>query len=228
MTTIRANCREQLGFEDMKFLTSSLASRSEHAEGLAELLTDPVARDAALESRQLLSAILELPRPLQISPQLYFYVLVRHSLGSFDRCVADYIAGVLSNFVQSRKLRALPTHPEANADYVTDMLAALSVASSDGAFMIRVHVGDYSLFVSGIFPEHVQHRTAFRGAPNLSFYEDVGRTNYRLAAEHRLARRHALTDIYRTMADRFSEVRHGLNSLTDRLLCIEPTWGSLQ
>jgi hypothetical protein len=228
MTTIKANCREQLSLHDIEFLGRSLVSRAGAATGAVELLTEPSARDAALESRQVLDAILELPEPLRISPQLYFYVLVRHSLASFDRCVADYVASVLTAFVQTRRAHELPTHPELSADYVTDMLAALSVASSEEAFLIRVHVGNYSLFVTGVFPEHVRHRQAVRAAPSLNFYENMGSVNYRLAAEHNLARRHALTETYRTIADRFSEVRQGLNCLTDRLLCIEPTWSTPQ
>jgi hypothetical protein len=228
MTMIKANCREQLCSADIQFLASSVGSRPGAAVNLVELLTEPSARDAALESRQVLNAILEAPRPLQISARLYFYVLVRHSLVSFDRSVADYVASVLTAFVHSCRTRALPAHPGVNAVYVTDMLAALSMASAEEAFLIRVHVGNYSLFLSGIFPEHVRHRTATRAAPDLGYYEELGSTSYRLAAEHHLARRHALTDTYRTMADRFSEVRLGLNSLTDQLLCIEPTWSAPQ
>lgn len=228
MTMIKANCREQLCSTDIDFLGRSLVSRTETDASMVELLTEPAARDAALESRQVFDAILELPQPLRISPQLYFYVLVRHSLASFERGVADYVASVLTTFVQTRRARELPAHPELSADYVTDMLAALSAASSEEAFLIRVHVGNYSLFVTGIFPEHVRHRQAVRAAPGLNFYENMGSANYRLAAEHNLARRHELTETYRTIADRFSEVRQGLNCLTDRLLCIERTGSTPQ
>lgn len=227
MTTTKATCREQLSLQDIEFLGRSLVSCAEAEVNIVGLLTEQAARDAALENRHVLDAILELPQPLQISPQLYFYVLVRHSLTSFERCVADYVASVMTTFVQTRRSHELPAHLELSAGYVTDMLAGLSAASPEETFLIRVHVGNYSLFVTGIFPDHVRHRQAVRAAPSLEFYEDMGSTNYRLAAEHNLARRHALTETYRTIANRFSEVRRGLNSLTERLLCIEPTWTTL-
>jgi hypothetical protein len=221
MTTIKADCRERLTAEDLQFVANSVSNQVCGSPGLLELLQDSTARDAALESDRLLQALLDAPEPLRVSPQLYFYVLVRRTLGKFDRFIADYIASVLAAFLQSRRWRTLPGHPECAADFVSDMLALLSAASSEHEFLIRAHVGNYSLFMTGIFPEHLRHRTALRGAPGLSFYEEVGSTNYRLAADHQIARRHELTDVYRTIADRFTEVRHGLNRLSDRLICID-------
>ena len=87
--------------------------------------------------------------------------------------------------------------------------------------MIRVQVGNYSLFMSGIFPQHIAHRSTHHAAPPISFYEEVGSQNYRRASDHRLARRGGLAQTYRTIAERFSEVRVGLNQMSDRLLCLE-------
>lgn len=221
MTTIKADCRERLTIDDLQFLASTLTSHRDGSAAVMKLLQDSSACEAALESDRLLKALLETPEPLRVTPRLYFYVLVRRALAGFERHIADYIASVLAAFLHTCRWRTLPGHPECTADFVSDMLAVLSAASSEHEFLIRVHVGNYSLFMTGIFPAHVRHRATVRGAPKLSFYEEIGSTNYRLAANHRLAREQALEETYRTIADHFSEVRRGLNQLPDRLICLE-------
>lgn len=218
MTASPPNCREHLTAADFEFVAKSLTATPSPA--LANLLTEPTALAAALDSDRLLKTILESPANLGISPQLYFYVLVRRMLARFDREVADYIAGVLASFVKMDQ-RFHVTGTTTPIPYLTDMLIALQSASTEREFQIRVHIGNCSLFFAGVFPQHIQERERHRGAPALSYYEEVGSTNYRLAANHRLAQRNELSNVYRTMAEHFSEVRIGLNQMSDRLLCLE-------
>ncbi len=228
MATTKPNCRDRLTLDDFHILASTLAKERTGEERLVDLFRDEPARDAALESDRLLRLLLDTPNPLPVSPQLYFYVLTRHSLVGFDREIADYIAGVLAMFLDVRRLRELPEHPEIETEYVTDMLATVATSSAERAYWLRAHVGNYTLFVSGIFPGRIQYQAARRGAPGLSFYEEVGSANFRLASDHHLARRNGLADVYRTIAEHFSAVRCDLNRLSDRLLCIEPCPNPIQ
>src|SRR2546430_15554382 len=100
------------------------------------------------------------------------------------------------------------------------MLIALSRATQDEAFLLRAHVSNYSLFISGIFHENTQRRS-LRGAPDIGFYEQIGRNNYQLVASHETARRCELTDVFAGLADRFHDVRLALNELSDRLLHLD-------
>jgi hypothetical protein len=97
------------------------------------------------------------------------------------------------------------------------MLIALRDASPVQSFHIRAHVGNYSLFLAGIFHESVQSRCQ-RGGPEIRFYEEVGRTNFRVAAGHQVARTCALTSIYETLSESFREVRLALNEISDSLI----------
>jgi hypothetical protein len=114
--------------------------------------------------------------------------------------------------------------PHASGDqaqqYLSDMLIALSSASAEQTFLLRAHVGNYSLFISGIFHENAQRRSR-RGAPDLEFYEKIGRTNYQLVASHSTARRCELNDVFEELADRFHEVRLALNHLSDELINLD-------
>ena len=228
MKQARASCRERFTADDLDFVAAAV-QRSELSEDRAEpstlhaLLAEPEALNAALESDKLLNAILDTPGNLPVSPQFYFYVLTRHMLLRFDRSVADYVASVLASFTN---LSGQEWTSHNHMPCVSDMLIALRSASSEREFMIRVQIGNHSLFMSGIFPQHIAHRSTHHAAPPLSFYEEVGSQNFRRASDHQLARQQSLVDTYRTIAERFSEVRAGLNQLSDRLLCLEPS-GSL-
>ena len=224
MTTIKPDARDRFTAEDFEFIAKTLATSHDGAANLAPLLTDESARDAALDTDKLLRALLESPESVRISPQLYFYVLARCCLKNFDRSVADYVANLLTAFIDTQRLKSLPEQTDINPRYVTEMLTALRAVSSERAFYIRAQLGNYSLFLSGVFPDHIRHQAARRGAPDIRFYEEVGSQNYRLAADHRLAHANALDSVYRTISDHFSEVRVGVNRLSDQLLCFEPHW----
>jgi hypothetical protein len=88
------------------------------------------------------------------------------------------------------------------------------------AFLLRAHIGNYSLFISGIFHESAQRRHE-RGGPNLRFYEEIGRTNYQMVASHETARRCELSDVFENLAEQFRGVRLALNDLSDRLLNLD-------
>jgi hypothetical protein len=217
---ITANCRDRFTAEDFAFVVRTLARSERDSVNLVDLLTDADARDAILDQPELFQGVLEDGAPLRISPQLYFYVLTRHVLketGLNDRVLSDYLASLLETFSNSARMRSPADGSDGPIQYLSDMLVALRRASPTQSFLIRAHVGNYALFISGIFPETVECR-AQRGAPDVSYYEDVGSANYKAAAEHQVARTAALTGVLALLGDRFGEVRRALNRLSDSLL----------
>jgi hypothetical protein len=220
---IRANCRERFTAADFDFVVRTLArSRTDHVS-LIELLSDSDTRDSVLDSPRLIEAILSNAGHLYISSHFYFYVLARHVLrdvGIVDRKLCDYVASLLETFSRVNGLQAPHLSGEGGRQYVSDMLIALTRATPEQAFLLRAHVGNYSLFISGIFHENTKHRS-LRGAPDLAFYEQIGRTNYQLVSSHATARRCELSDVYEGLADRFHEVRLALNQLSNRLLNLD-------
>ena len=222
---IQANCRERFTADDFDFVVRTLSKSERDGVNLVKLLTDGEARDAILDDPRLVQSVLADDAPLRISPQLYFYVLIRHVLketGLNNRAVSDYLASLLETFSQTARLRS-PADGNANpVQYVSDMLIALRNASSAQSFLIRAHVGNYSLFITGMFHDTVQSRSQ-RGAPDVSFYEDVGRTNFRAVARHELARSCSLTGVFEVLSDQFHDVRLALNRLADSLVHLDDT-----
>ena len=220
---IRANCRERFTAADFDFVVRTLArSQTDHVS-LVDLLSDAETRDAVLDSPRLIDAILCQAGQLRISSHLYFYVLARRVLsdvGITDRKLCDYVASLLETFSRVNGMQAPHMTEEGGRQYVSDMLIALTRASSEQAFLLRAHVGNYSLFLSGIFHENTQRRS-LRGAPDLAFYEQIGRTNYQMVASHATARRCDLSDVYEELAGRFREIRLALNRLSEQLLNLD-------
>ena len=202
---------------------------------IVDLLSDVETRDSILDHPRLVDAILNHCAHLRISSQFYFYVLARHVLqqgGIGDRKLCDYVASLLETFSRASRLQ-VPQTPgrraeSATADssrgeqYISDMLIALTRATPEQAFLLRAHIGNYSLFISGIFhPAVAGQRGSLRGGPDIGFYEHVGRTNYQLVASHAAARRCELDDVFEGLADRFRDVRLALNQLSDQLLNLD-------
>jgi hypothetical protein len=223
LSMIRANCRERFTAVDFDFVVRTLArSRTDHVS-LIELLSDAETRDSVLDSPRLVEAILSNAGHLCISSQFYFYVLARHVLrdvGIIDRKLCDYVASLLETFSRVNGLQAPHVSGDHGRQYVSDMLIALTRVTPEQAFLLRAHVGNYSLFISGIFHENTQRRS-LRGAPDLAFYEQIGRTNFQLVSSHATARRCELSGVYEELADRFREVRFALNRLSDQLLNLD-------
>ena len=220
---ITANCRARFTAADFQFIVRTLARSPNESVSLVDLLGDEETRDAVLDQPRLVEAILSQGGQLAISSAFYFYILARHVLrraGIIDRKLCDYVASLLETFSRTGVLSAPHGGPEQGQQYLSDMLIALTRASAAETFLLRAHVGNYSLFVSGIFHENAQRRSR-RGAPDLEFYEKIGRTNYQLVAAHSTAKRCALNDVFEELADRFHEVRLALNHLSDELLNLD-------
>ncbi len=223
MRMVQPNCRIQFAAEDIDFIVSVLGGKLGAAECLVKLLGDEESRDLILDDEALLHALLERQGCLRVSSRFYFYILVRHVFRRSDindRRVADYVAEVLWEFSRTERAGCLVPGQTAPLDYFFEMLAALRTADDRTSFFIRAHIGNYSLFLSGVFPERIRFRAERRGSPDLSYYEDLGRAQYRMASDHRLARRLELTQIFSTLSERFETSRLALNDIAERLFSL--------
>jgi hypothetical protein len=200
-----------------------LGPKIETAECLTKLLADEASRDLILDDEALFHALLERRGCLRVSSRFYFYILVRHVFRRSDiqdRAVADYVAEVLAEFARTERARCVVPGQSNPLDYLFEMLTALKTADDRTSFFIRVHIGNHSLFLSGVFPERIRFRAEMRGFPDLKYYEGLGRTHFRMASDHRLAQKYEVANIYNTLAERFQATRLALNDIADRLFSI--------
>ena len=224
MDVIRPQCRTRMTAEDIDFIVSILGERQNAPSVLKCLLADDHSRDIILDDDRLLVAILEERNCVSISNHFYFYVLVRHALqeaGMEDREVADYVASLLAAFCSTHRARRPCSSTKDPVDYVVDMLKAYEQADDKMRFLIRAHVGNHSLFLTGVFPKFIRCRRERRAAPGLRYYEEIGRMNFKAASGHRLARTLDLADVFRTLSDTFTTTRLALNNLAERMIVLD-------
>ncbi len=225
MKMIQPTCRARFTARDIDFVLDVLGRSGKGNAVLVGLLADEDTRDMILDDPELHAALLERGGCLEVSARFYFYVLVRRVLaraGIEDRAVADYVAELLSEYVRLVSSRCEVPGLEKPLEYFFEMLAALPKVDEGTAFQVRAHMGNHTLFLAGLFKEHIEHRAARRGAPGLKYYEELGRTSYRVAGDHRLAQRYALSSVFGTLSQEFEAARLALNDLTERVF----TFGS--
>lgn len=218
---IRPNVRVSFGRREAELLLALAGPRGEERlrEGGIDALLDDAALVRALLQRQGLDAA---PAPL------VFYLLVRHALLErevLDMQIADYTAAVLLEF--GRLSRNIPesviTVGSANGTfYLADVLAELDLARGEREFELRAHLGNLALWLAGVFPDHVTHRVQRRGAPPLSYFDEMGAAGFRGAARMQMAIEHGLGDLFLQISDRFYDVRSALNGLSDALFFPAP------
>lgn len=206
---ITADARSRITAQDVHLLASCLGTDPARLSSL----------DAVLDRREVATFLLSatLPGP---SPSLLFYVLVRHSLldvGVADPTVADYFAALLREFGSRMRSRRVDDVDDQEHHYLVDILADLSSARGDRQFKVSVHLGNYALWLSGIFPERIAAQRIRRGGPDVAYYENLGGRGYAEASEHQLAERSGLEEVLRTAAERVHEVRVALNRVSTQL-----------
>lgn len=206
---ITADARSRITPEDLTLLSQAFGRQAAAIGNLDELLDHRELR------RFLLGAAL--PGP---SSSLLFYVLVRHALldvGVEEATVADYFAALLRDFGVRSRANRVDDVDDQEHHYLVDILVDLAASRGDRAFKVSVHLGNYGVWISGLFPERIAARQIRRGGPDLSYYESLSGRGYAEAAGHPLAERRGLDLVLRTAAERVHDIRVALNQVSAQL-----------
>ncbi len=222
---IRPNARNRLTYEDFEFISETLAEEQSARKAILNLLTTEEERDVLLDMPQLFERVLEGPDLSPISPYLYFYILVRRVLQEFDiedREVADYLATMLTEFSRGQRSQMISEYHDRQYRYLIDLLQDLLDADPEERFLIQSHLGNYSMFLAGVYPDYIYHRQKYKKlAPDFSYYEQMGSTSYQQAAKNRLAEKLEVAEILETLGTKFRKVRLALNYMVDRYMYMD-------
>jgi hypothetical protein len=115
----------------------------------------------------------------------FFSNVIRQSFGQLginDATVAEYVAEVLTDFAKSDNLFRMRASGGKKVESVVQMLADKSSEASDESQIlkersVRKYVGDYALFMSGIFRSYVE------GRGYLQYYITEGSRSYWTVSE---------------------------------------------
>jgi hypothetical protein len=217
---ILADTRHNLSRDDAQLATRILAHDSGEELGVLEQRLADEGIDSILDDPRLPAALIRHPRAAQASLSLFAYVMIRHALeqaGEADRGLADYVSSIVIHFGFRDRARRLSPGDDEVYDAIVQLCEDINDPDARRAFLVRTHLGNYALWLSGLFPDFIEHRRWRRGGPDLEYYEEMGRRGFQLAADHRLAEEHGLATLYATAAERFGVLRCALNVVSDRL-----------
>jgi hypothetical protein len=177
--------------------------------------------DPLLDTPDLLERLLTVRTMLVPSEALFFYVLVRHALrgaGIEDRDLADYLAALLLDFGQRDRAWRIDWHDDQCHRYMVDILADLEATGGERRFKVMLHLGNYALWLAGLFPDYIAARHLRKAGPDVTYYDSLGRRGFELASDHALAIEYGLAAVLRTAAERYAALRGALNGVSDRVL----------
>jgi hypothetical protein len=218
---IQADLRHTLTRDDAQLALALVARDSARERDAAEDALQHEGIDALLDDARLLEALTADSRAAYASLPMFVYVVVRHSLrelGESERAVADYVASVVVHFADHDRAWRVAQHDDATYDTLSALLADTEQGDARRSFLVRQHLANYALWLSGLFPDRVSLQQWRRGGPDLSYYDEMGKQGFRLAAEHRLADSTGMRPVFARAASEFPLLRMALNRVSDRLL----------
>lgn len=217
---ILPDVRASFGPEEVRCLLRLLSRGDSGRRRRWERLLEEEGMDSLLDHPRTLERILEAERVEVLPIRLVLYVVLRHALlasGIESRSIADYVTAVVAEFGLGRRARRISDHADQEYDYLVDILDDLNRAEGRRAFLLRAHLGNFALWLAGLFPDYIDARVRRKGAPGLDYYEEMGQTGYMMAADDRHAERHSLDRLYRDAAEEFVPLRRTLNRVSDRI-----------
>ena len=138
------------------------------------------------------------------------------SLHLSDREIILYIANLLTEFSRVEKLYSIRNAQGKPLEDVGEMLLAsnpLQEASSfDREREVRKHIGDFTLFFVGLFPEAVNRwRLRRQRLDSLIDYVRTGKESYFIVSEFNLFEYKESAPFFKKLSDQFESCVFGLN-----------------
>ena len=154
----------------------------------------------------------------------FFHQSVRQSfwqLGIHDATVARYVADVLTDFARSENLYKVRTRNGRKVDSVVEMLTQQSPTLADESDVLRErsrrkYLGDYALFMSGIFRQHVE------GRGSLDYYLQEGSRSYWTVSELDLSLYRTGYFLFQELASKFEYYSGALDYLRKACFATAP------
>ena len=161
--------------------------------------------------------------PLQ---QLFVELVERHyaqEIGIRDPQVVSYVAHLLSEFCDVEQLHKIRSSAGKPLNDVGEMLIESDpvygpAPSFDRERQVRKHIGDYTLFCAGMFPESINHYRLRRQRLE-SFVEwmKAGKESYYIVSKFEYFEYAKVAPLFAQLSSKFEECVFGLNRVKDEL-----------
>jgi hypothetical protein len=145
------------------------------------------------------------------------------TIGLRDANVTQYISEMLANFCQAEELYKIRNAAGAPLSDVGEMLLESDpvfgpAPSFDREREVRKHIGDYTLFFAGMFPDSINHyRLRRQRLENLIDFIKAGKESYYIVSKFDIFEYATAAPLFAKLADHFEDCVCGLNMVKNEL-----------
>ncbi|MCH2155401.1 MAG: hypothetical protein MK080_05320 [Opitutales bacterium] len=216
-------CRNRLTACDVQFIDQVLSQGDTSSSALQELLGDDQSRDLVLDNEALYESLITISEVLPVSPQLYFYVIVRRLLRDAkidDRDAADYVASLLTTLANVSRRNRHGLGRNIAYFYISEAMEHIERTPRERRFYVRARVANLSLMVTSLFDAHLRQRVERKAAPSPEVYAQMGISQFERLSHHQLSGLFQLSDTFDLLAKEFRKVRSCLQDMQERVTFI--------
>jgi len=161
--------------------------------------------------------------PLQT---MFLDLVSRHyadEVGLRDAEMNAYIAAMLSDFCHSEHLHMIRNAAGRPLDDVGELLLEADpvygpAPSFDRERQVRKHIGDYTLFFTGMFPESLnRYRLRNRRLESLIDFVKAGKESYYIVSKFEYFEYAKVAPLFARLSEHFEECVYGLNGVKNEL-----------
>ncbi len=139
-----------------------------------------------------------------------------NELGIGDPALVQYVAELLASFVPSQSLwRLRDTGGRPLAEVAAMVAAAEAAVDAERRRECHRHVGDFTLFWTGVYPEALARLRRADRADALINYQEQGKRSYYVASQ--LSAERGESSVFRRLSDEFELCAFGLS-------CVRREW----
>ena len=146
-----------------------------------------------------------------------------NSLGMRDEELTEYVAAMLSEFCEAEQLYKIRNAEGRPLHDVGEMLLDSNpvygeAPSFDRERQVRKHIGDYTLFFTGMFPEAINHfRLRRQRLENFVDFVRAGKESYYIVSKFDVFEYAQAAPLFAKLSDKFEECVYGLNQVKNDL-----------
>ena len=133
-------------------------------------------------------------------------------LGVADPPLVDYLAEMLVHFVRTDAIYGVRTPTGQRLSQVADMLAEAQARQGAARRRVHRHIGDYTLFWTGLYPE-ISKRQREGKKDSLLDYQDQGKRNYLLASRLPADKKSVPDHVLERLSQHFDLCVYGLGEI---------------
>lgn len=135
------------------------------------------------------------------------------SLGVADPSLVDYIAQLLTRFIRCDAIVGPRSPLGRRMGGVTDMLLEAERRVGEARRAVHRHIGDYTLFWTGVFPEALGRLQAAHTADQFFDYSALGKRAYYIASTLRNEENSEESELLERLSVQFDLCQYGLREL---------------